>query len=434
MTIFSSLFMIIIVLIVIESALSVRVDKKRLIIFPGALILNYILFLYLIPEQISSLLYSGLNILLALIAPLLIFRCRLKKQLIYLTALTLGTLFIIGSSVLWIVKFDARIPLNVHAIDLLVNSIILIICIIVTKKGLLGKIFQSISLMKNNMKAMLLITIWISASLAMLLSFFSTIYSELPGFTLISALIAIFIILVGVMCPLLILNSLSNVHYKNLSAAMEAQVQAQVTHYEAMVKINEDLRHFQHDYRNLRLGLENHLKRQDIQGALSYLKSDEMAHEKYTHIYETGNVILDALLSEKQLLADAVEATIGFDGILPGNFLSTADICIIFGNALDNAIDACAVLSNNDNKTISIKSSHSHGFLFICIKNPVSADIKIKNNNITTTKEDKSSHGIGLHSIRTVVKKYSGNMNISCTNGVFCLEIDLDFNLTAQIE
>jgi len=288
--------------------------------------------------------------------------------------------------------------------------------------------------MKNNMKAMLLITIWISASLAMLLSFFSTIYSELPGFTLISALIAIFIILVGVMCPLLILNSLSNVHYKNLSAAMEAQVQAQVTHYEAMVKINEDLRHFQHDYRNLRLGLENHLKRQDIQGALSYLKSDEMAHEKYTHIYETGNVILDALLSEKQLLADAVEATIGFDGILPGNFLSTADICIIFGNALDNAIDACAVLSNNDNKTISIKSSHSHGFLFICIKNPVSADIKIKNNNITTTKEDKSSHGIGLHSIRTVVKKYSGNMNISCTNGVFCLEIDLDFNLTAQIE
>ena len=110
--------------------------------------------------------------------------------------------------------------------------------------------------------------------------------------------------------------------------------------------------------------------------------------------------------------------------------INPLDLCIIFGNALDNAIDACAKCKNDEEKIINIHSSLTNGFLFIKIENPIATDVKITNNSITTTKKDKNSHGIGLQSIRTSIQKYYGEMKLSQLNGIFCLEIDLDFHMS----
>jgi len=114
---------------------------------------------------------------------------------------------------------------------------------------------------------------------------------------------------------------------------------------------------------------------------------------------------------------------------LPGNLLDPVDVCVIFGNALDNAIEACANHNSSETMNINIKSSFNNGFLFVKIDNPVAVDLRIVNNSIITTKDNNRFHGIGLSSIKSAVSKYNGRTILSCLNGVFSLEIDFDFNM-----
>jgi len=276
-----------------------------------------------------------------------------------------------------------------------------------------------------SMKLLLIFSVWISAFLITLFSFFYSLYTDFPGLVLTGALTAILILLMGIMFPMLIMYSLSSAHYKNLSTLMDKQVRAQVAHYEAMSKMNEDIRRFRHDYKNLHLGLIDFLKRGDTAGALNYLKADEMSLESLAGSYVTGSVIMDALLSEKQAMGTGANVSIDFDGFVPDSLISPADICVIFGNALDNALEACAKLPVEEKKTVSIQTKVSFGHLFIKIENPTGSNLKITNNNISTTKENKRSHGFGLISMQSAVEKYSGDIKLSCEYGIFCVEIVL---------
>jgi sensor histidine kinase regulating citrate/malate metabolism len=195
-----------------------------------------------------------------------------------------------------------------------------------------------------------------------------------------------------------------------------------------MSKMNEDIAKFQHDYKNLRIGLISYLNQNDISGALGFLKTEYLMLNEPAHNFKTGSVILDALLNEKQVSAAAANATIAFEGVVPEPLLNPADICVIFGNALDNSIEACAKLPKEEEKSITIKSRYFKDFLFIRIENPTAEDVQIINSVIATTKENKQSHGIGLRSIRTAAEKYSGVMKLMCEKGIFSVAIDLDFH------
>jgi len=209
---------------------------------------------------------------------------------------------------------------------------------------------------------------------------------------------------------------------------MDKQVQAHVAHYEAMSAMTEDIRKFRHDYGNLRVGLVNALGRNDVPGALALLNADEMKPHKPAYHFATGNVVLDALLYDKMLIAEEANAEIVFDGAVPGHLLNPADTCIIFGNALDNAIEACAKLVGADKSTIAVNAKFSHGLLFIELTNPTLSDVQVVNNTVATAKDDKQSHGIGLRSMRTCVEKHSGTMEVSSENRLFRVDICLDFN------
>lgn len=116
--------------------------------------------------------------------------------------------------------------------------------------------------------------------------------------------------------------------------------------------------------------------------------------------------------------------TIEFDGLITEEPIAPIDLCIVFGNALDNAIEACAKLKDEKNKTIIISTKTKGDMFFLKIANPVSEDVKIINNTVSTTKQDAFSHGIGLYSIRKVVEKYNGNMKIECKQQLFSIEME----------
>ena len=123
------------------------------------------------------------------------------------------------------------------------------------------------------------------------------------------------------------------------------------------------------------------------------------------------------------------EANIGFslDGVIAGGLnLEPLDICSIFSNALDNAIEATTPLPL-DEKHIKMKIKGTDKLWLIQITNPVAKDINTQRlfNNGYTTKKDKSHHGIGTFNIKRGVEKYGGAVQAKCKDCMLTLEIVL---------
>ena len=102
-------------------------------------------------------------------------------------------------------------------------------------------------------------------------------------------------------------------------------------------------------------------------------------------------------------------------------WMERADICALFANALDNAVEACEKLTEGQ-REISLEVRQGKGLLVVKTENSC---LKIENGERgslpKTTKKDTANHGFGLRSIREVVKKYGGHMEIDQAAGRFTL-------------
>jgi membrane associated rhomboid family serine protease len=349
--ILAALTKILLIQIVIKQTFSAKVDKKRVVALFAAFALACAFSIAFVDKLPANEAVSATGVLFALFSPLFAFKEIQKSQSFFLSTLALGlitAIVMIARWILYIASASAIDNTESTVIDVISNSALLSFCILTARRRLLAKLFYNTTLLRRHMKVLLLFTVWVSAMIASLFYFFFGTYYGEPGFALIGALTAALIVLVGIMCPLLIVKNLSSSYYENLARLMDKQVQAHVAHYEAMSAMTEDIRKFRHDYGNLRVGLVNALGRNDVPGALALLNADEMKPHKPAYHFATGNVVLDALLYDKMLIAEEANAEIVFDGAVPGHLLNPADTCIIFGNALDNAIEACAKLTGAD--------------------------------------------------------------------------------------
>lgn len=142
-------------------------------------------------------------------------------------------------------------------------------------------------------------------------------------------------------------------------------------------------------------------------------------------LFDTGNGIADALLTDKLRRAAADNTVVNFSGAIPQNALLPTDLCVLLGNTLDNAIEACQKLPQDSVKAITVKCNCSSGFLFLSICNPIANEVTIMDNRIATTKKDTLLHGFGIQSMHNVAKKYDGSVKLNADNGFFTVNIDL---------
>lgn len=100
------------------------------------------------------------------------------------------------------------------------------------------------------------------------------------------------------------------------------------------------------------------------------------------------------------------------------------DVCSIFSNMIDNAIEACIKIKDKDtNRFIKIKGTMVNGFFVIKCENSKINDIKFKYNNIKTDKKNSYLHGIGVKSIKSSVQKYDGDVFIDYQDYIFIVKI-----------
>jgi hypothetical protein len=371
-------------------------------------------------------LFWSVCFLLCFIIPLFSIKNVSKKSIFYISLLYIGLSMSLVSSLRWIasaVRADSasHIIINVFA-NLLLLTLVLLMC-----KSHKNKNIPLYEFTSKGIKGVLLFSVYLSVFSANFTSVMFTQFPREPYVITIEILTALLIILLGVMCPVLIVNSSFRTYYQSLSANMEKQICAQVKHYELLTEMNKDVQKFKHDFENLKIGLKKHLADKDTEGALNYLDECHSADSDAV-CFETGNRVADALLSEKSKTAKLFNTCITFSGVLPPA-LSSADVCVILGNALDNAIEACSKIAAEESKTIEITSNIESRILYIYIRNPVAGKVKISDNHIETTKHNKKQHGIGLSSIRRAAAKYDGSVILSADSHIFTIKIVLDFNI-----
>ncbi|HBF5147711.1 TPA: sensor histidine kinase [Clostridioides difficile] len=138
------------------------------------------------------------------------------------------------------------------------------------------------------------------------------------------------------------------------------------------------------------------------------------------YIYNTGNIVLDAILREKHNKCSVENINLSIDIKLNEElFIKPDDICIIFANIIDNAIEACSKANEGMIKYIKLKATLVNKFYVIKCENSRFNEVKINNLKITTDKKDKFFHGIGLSSVRYSVEKYNGYIKINTPNDKF---------------
>lgn len=153
---------------------------------------------------------------------------------------------------------------------------------------------------------------------------------------------------------------------------------------------------------------------------------DEIAES--VQIYEarvqTGNEVLDTILTEKSLYCKERGITVSCvaDGSQMG-FINTIDLYAILGNAIDNAIEAVEKFEQKEKRQIDVLIYRKEQFLAINVINPLTEQLVYEDGLPVTTKGNKGFHGFGLKSIKYMVKKCDGILNISEENGCFSLMI-----------
>lgn len=196
------------------------------------------------------------------------------------------------------------------------------------------------------------------------------------------------------------------------------------------LQAQEEVNRVYHDMKNHLLALKG-MSNQEQQSYVDGVLSQMQACQSYI---STGNQTLDDLLQGKQgeLSAQHIQLEVMVD-LEPLDFLSPVDICSIFGNAVDNAIEATAKVPQEEMRTIRLKSTvYANQFVFV-ISNPCTHHIPTdENGHLKTTKPDAKHHGIGLRSIQQSLNRYQGTMTYHVQKQVFSLTMMIPLDAVPQ--
>ena len=153
-----------------------------------------------------------------------------------------------------------------------------------------------------------------------------------------------------------------------------------------------------------------------------YLQEMENDIKMYEAQNKTGNKVLDTILTGKHLYC--VQHEINFTCVADGmllDFMNLMDICTIFGNALDNAIECVEKIGDKSKRLIRTAVYSQSKFLIIRFENYTELELTTKDSLPITTKKDRQYHGYGLKSIRSTVEKYGGSMTVNVKDNWFIL-------------
>ncbi len=155
-----------------------------------------------------------------------------------------------------------------------------------------------------------------------------------------------------------------------------------------------------------------------------YLNELEDSINEYSTVVECGHPTVDIVLTEKNILcySNHVKFSYMIDGSL-FSFLTEREIYSLFGNALDNALEAVTKISDPEQRMITLKSNSRGGMVVLQVENTFAGDMNLSEDALPHTTKSGSGHGFGLRSIQRIAEKHGGMMSLRTEGGVFKLTV-----------
>lgn len=193
-------------------------------------------------------------------------------------------------------------------------------------------------------------------------------------------------------------------------------------HIEEVEQMYRQVRGWRHDYRNHIQMMKAHLdagRYEDLDHYLQLLGEDLASVDT---VIKTGNVMVDAILNSKLNLAASQNITVNAKATVPPALsVEPLDICVILGNLMDNAIEACMRIADSEKRFIRVYMGTHKGQFYISVTNAAS-EFRRKGQSYLSTKS-QVGHGFGLMRIDRITTKYGGAVNRQSEEGVFATEI-----------
>ena len=217
-------------------------------------------------------------------------------------------------------------------------------------------------------------------------------------------------------CSLFIIKNITQNMHKDNDNRLLLQEMKYKEEYYTLLKLQQDnIEKAKHNYKNQLIGIIGLMEkdREECKKELDLLLLEFNNMDNELH---TSNYILNFICRNKFKIARENSININSNLSLP-NFLNinATELSVLYGNLLDNAIEACLSLPC-EKRTINFYSSYNSGKLLI----------QINNYFINTEKiylQDNQKHGLGLISVREIVDKYNGIMDITKENECFEVKI-----------
>ena len=148
------------------------------------------------------------------------------------------------------------------------------------------------------------------------------------------------------------------------------------------------------------------------------------AVDGYDSSFDTGNPALDVILTRKNFRCKEsdIELTCAVNGESL-SFMSEVDVYSLFGNILDNAIEASEKLEDKDKRVVSLSLEKKDYFIYVHAENYFSGKLSYSGGLPKTTKSDGGLHGYGIKSIRMLTDKYGGSTKIDTKVDRFMLDL-----------
>ncbi|MEG1859702.1 MAG: ATP-binding protein, partial [Christensenellaceae bacterium] len=210
---------------------------------------------------------------------------------------------------------------------------------------------------------------------------------------------------------------------QNEQNMLTLQINAMQTYLGQLKESQKKTAIYRHDLRHHMQYISACLNSDKIQDAQEYITSVCNDITAICVMRYCENDTINLLLSSYSTKAKESNITLDISVDVPAaTQVPPTDICVIFANSLENAINATKPLSQEDKRKIDISCNNKNGKLFLQIKNNYTGSVKFNGDIPYSTKKN---HGTGIKSIVSVVEKCQGVYSFTAKDGVFIMNVIL---------
>lgn len=231
--------------------------------------------------------------------------------------------------------------------------------------------------------------------------------------TLILLFVAACLLIVKILIPRQVIKALEQ--YQNDLVSRQ---------FEEIRNAHHEMRGWRHDYKNHMQVLKIHVENREWQHAMAYISQMNEDLSNVDHVIKTGNIMADAIVNSKVSLAKAKQIQLDVTTKIPEQLpISDVEFCVLFGNLMDNAIEACEKITSVEERFIRIYIGLFKKQFYISITNATNQKQRL--HKYFSLKGE--GHGFGLYRIDKIIKEKNGFLKRRDEPGVFVTEIMLPF-------